>query len=152
MKIRATDKPVITVRTGGSKIEGAVEVTVMNPFGMDQGYEAIIMKARIQADILFLLSIDSHVLGGGLKNTTMVVDSLKTLFYATATVEKLNQGNIGSWADQVSSALNHLIYDSKLGLALANPVEFELSTTRLFVYDNFLLVDSIQAEIPTPAQ
>ena len=48
----------------------------------------------------------------------------------------------------IAEGINHILYDNLFGLPLAKPIEDGVSSTRLFIYDHFLLVDSIEVVLP----
>jgi len=107
------------------------------------------MEGVLRAEPLFMIRISTHGLTAGLKNATMYVDSLKTLFYSKQTLETINEGeSITKLAELIVSGVNHVLYDNNLDLPIANPTEWDVSSTRLFIYDHFLLVDSIEVVLP----
>ena len=62
----------------------------MNPYAEQDGYEAIVMEAIMQAEPLFMIRIATNALTIGLKNASMYVDSLKTFFFSKQTAETIN--------------------------------------------------------------
>jgi len=49
-------------------------------------------------------------------------------------------------AKLISSKINHAVYDNDLGLMVPKAVQDQVSSTRLFMYDEFLMIES--AEVP----
>jgi len=107
------------------------------------------MEAVLEAEPLFMIKISKNSLTTGLKNATMYVDSLKTFFLSKVTIENINTGDkTTSLAKLIASTINHAFFDFEVGLPLAKPINDSISSTRLFIYDNFLLIDSIEVIYP----
>uniref|UniRef100_A0A7S3I037 Uncharacterized protein n=1 Tax=Favella ehrenbergii TaxID=182087 RepID=A0A7S3I037_9SPIT len=96
-----------------------------------------------------MIRIKSNKLTAGLKNPSLQVDNLETLFYSKATKEGINEHhNLAKLASIIANGVDNMLYDNDLGLQLSKPTDDDASATRLFVYDHFLLIDSIEVELP----
>ena len=77
------------------------------------------------------------------ENTTLTVRELKLLFYSELSLDELNQvENMQPLTDLLVASIDSTLRDREFGLPLPKPSINQLSTTELFVYDNFLLVQS----------
>ena len=121
-ELRAVQAPVLTVDSVGSTLSAQIALTVWNPLGVEQGYEALVLEGTLNAEALLLLRIESHTLTLCLKSPRLELASLRTLYYSKQTADSLNSLDTQPWAESLAASINELLFNHDLGLPLAKPV------------------------------
>ena len=82
--------PTFVIAGNESSLAAEIEIQVMNPFSVDEGYEVIRMRCNVEASVDFELYNDEFALIASLSNSTMTITELKTYFYSEVEIEDLN--------------------------------------------------------------
>lgn len=140
VKFELSSAPLLSVRSEGSKLSTELVITVVNPFNSE--YEAMIIYTAATAEVEFELLQDyDFTLIGHLQNEVVSLTDYKMLFFSEATLEEL-QDRVSLLSDLLMAELNKLEEGGK-GLLLGKPVEQEVSEARMFVYEGFIMVESV---------
>ena len=83
-----------------------------------------------------------------MQNSTFEVTDLKTYFWSELTVEDLNtiaddeaeNSSIGPIIELFADGVNDEVEANDLGLKLAKPSSEDISESKLYIYDGFLLI------------
>ena len=129
--------PRIEIKQGISSLDGAATLRFLNPFNDE--YEAVMMRCNLTAEVEFELLHD-FTLVGDIKNMTLSVTAFEAYFQTSVTLPHINT-QVESLAGPFAQVVN---YELASGYRLPIPARQsrELSQTRLFTYDHFLMVES----------
>ena len=125
----------------------------MNPFSeADQGYEAAIIRGSARANLDFQLVIDlnddsKYELLVNLQNATLEVAEMKAYFQSDLVVTDFQYKDGDEEHKSILDPLIELFTNSLnkkagelLGLSLAKPTSQDLSESKLYTYDGFLMI------------
>ena len=124
----------------------SVNVRIMNPYSrdLDPGYEVAIIRGSARAEIDFQLLLDSnddskYELVAKLRNVKLEVGDLKTYFDSQMMqTEDVMSEMCDPLVQLFAEGLNKRA--DEVGLILAKPTAEDLSESKLYIYDGFLMI------------
>lgn len=137
MLLESSTAPSITISEGVSEVKAAATIRILNPF--NESYEVMMMHCQVSSQVEFELLKDFRLIGN-IKEMVMEVTAMEAYFQTSVTKEGVNK-QIDSLAAPLQTLVNTVL-SSGQGLPIPGSLKNELSHTRMFSYDHFLMVES----------
>ena len=135
--IEALSSPKVQISHDASRFTAEASLRLLNPF--NEEFEALYMVLKIDANIQFEL-LQDFTLIANIEDSKLEVTEFETYFQSKVTVSQMNK-KLDSLKEPAIKMTNSFLGMGK-GLPIPKQIEAELSKTRLFTYDHFLMVES----------
>ena len=137
MVLQSQSAPRLEISNGTSKIMADSKIRILNPYSDD--YDAVSMQCSIVLAIEFEL-LNETTLAGKVIDMDVTVNDLQVFF-----INDLTTASMNSQVQALASPLKMLVNTQLIQgyqLALPRGIQQDLSQTRLYTYDGFILIES----------
>ena len=133
----ALSAPVIEIHSNQTKTNFEARLRLLNP--LNEEFDAVQINMRLEADLEFEL-LEDFTLLANITDINLEVTQLQAYFKTPINKESVNR-KLSALKPTAISMANHVLGQGK-GLPVPKQVEQDLSMTRLFTYDHFLMIES----------
>jgi len=137
LSMKTITVPKIDISDEQTTVTAEVDLRFLNPYNTE--IHAMLLHANLTAKLQFEL-VDGFVISGEIQDLQLKVTEFKSYFKTSVTMANINN-QLASVTGPFQSLVNQRIADG-FGLPVPKPFNSELSKTRLFTYDKFLLIES----------
>ena len=137
MVLQSQTAPRLEIREGVSKVNGDALIRILNPYASE--YDAVMMKCSFVLSIEFEL-LDNMTLAGKITDMQAKVNEIEVYFMSDITTASMDS-QVTAIASPFSTLINTQLIQG-FQLPLPRGIRDDLSKTRLFTYDRFILIES----------
>jgi len=114
-----------------------MRIKFLNPY--NQKYDAVSLVCNFQGNLEFAL-LQDFTLAGSVRDVKLDVESMKAFFLTEVELPEISQ-KVNALSKPLTKLINGFL-STGYGLPIPHHISQELSKTRVFNYDHFLMIES----------
>lgn len=134
---KSVEAPRIEISSGVSKVKTKMQIKFINPY--NKKYDAVSVICNFSSNLEFALLKD-FTMAGTVKDVKLEVESMKAYFQTDVEVSEIST-KVNALAAPLTKLINGYL-STGYGIPIPHHISQELSKTRVFTYDHFLMIES----------